>query len=154
MAKGDFSIELNKAQYNSLKRKLEALEDIDKTAAVSKGLKEGMKPIVSQGKRNLAVRNRKRKGNLNRSFSTSLRSKSNFIKAGFRRPGGAAAHLVDRGTKKRWTKKGAYRGSVSKGAPNHGSLFWTNAVLTKGAEAVGILMDAVNAEIIKILNRN
>lgn len=153
MANGRLSLTLNEAQYKSLENKLSKLEAIDRSAAVQKGLREGVKPIIAQGKANLASSNKVRKGKLSHSFGSALRRKYSAIKAGFRRPGGASAHLVDRGTVKRWTKKGAYRGSVSKGNPKHGSLFWTRAVEAKGAEAINILMKRVEEEIDKILSR-
>lgn len=153
MAKGALTLTLNEAEYKILKQKLKALSEIDRTAAVQKGLREGIKPILVQGKSNLASKNRVRTGKLAHSFGTALKKKYSAIKAGFKRPAGAASHLVDRGTVKRWTKKGAYRGSVSKGNPQHGSLFWTSAVESRGQEALNILADAINREIIRLVNR-
>lgn len=153
MAKGDFTLVLDETDYTALVSKLEKLEAIDRTAAVRKGLTSGMKPIVAEGKSNLAARNNKKTGKLAGSFGTQLRAaKGAYIKAGFKRPAGAVSHLVDRGTVERWTKKGAYRGSVSKGNPNHGSMFWTDAVESNGKEALEILLDEVNKEIERIYN--
>ena len=153
MANGRLTLTLDKQTYNELKGKLKKLEEVDQSAAVQKGLREGVKPIIAQGKSNLASRNKVRKGKLSHSFGTALKKKYSAIKAGFRRPGGAASHLVDRGTVKRWTRKGYYRGSVSKGNPKHGSLFWTSAVDEKGQEALNILAEAINREIEKIYNQ-
>lgn len=157
MAKGGMTLVLDKATYQEMQRKLKMLEEVDKTAAVSKGLQEGAKPIVAEGKVNLASRNKRgtkaKSAHLANSFATSLKKKDSSIRIGFRRPGGAAAHLVDKGTAERYTKKGYYRGSVSKGNPKHGSRFWTDAVLSKGQEALEILADAINQEIIKITNK-
>lgn len=157
MAKGGMTLILDKESYEDLKRKFQMLEEVDKTAAVAKGLQEGAKPIVAEGRANLASRNKKGKKakstHLANSFATSLRRKDGSIRIGFKRPGGAAAHLVDKGTAERYTKKGYYRGSVSKGNPYHGSRFWTDAVMSKGQEALQILADVINQEIIKIVNK-
>lgn len=154
MAKGNFTFVLDKASYNEIKTKLKALEDVDQSAAISKALKEGVKPIINQGKANLATSHKVKTGALKRSQGgTRTYKKQAMIKAGFKRPGGAVAHLLDRGTAKRWTKKGKYTGSISAGRPYTGSLFWTRAVASKSEEALNTLADAINTEIIKIMSR-
>ena len=161
MANGGFSFHLKKEDVAAVMRKLNALSDVERTEAVKKGLRAGMDLIIAAGKSSLATKNKVVTGKLKKSFSKNLRKSkkphSAYIKGGFRRGngyGGAAAHLIDRGTAKRWTRSGKYTGSVSKGAPNHGSLFWTSAVESKGPQAVEALMQAVNEQIIKIMNSN
>ena len=153
MANGNLTLVLNPSDYAKLASKLEKLEYVDRTAAVKNGLTKGMAPIVAEGKSNLQSRNNRKTGKLAGSFSTQLRAANGqYIKAGFKRPAGASSHLVDRGTKERWTKSGKYTGSVSKGNPNHGSMFWTDAVNARGNDALEILLDEVNKEIERIFN--
>ena len=110
-----------------------------------------MQVIVSQGKSNLLMRNKVRTGNLSHSWTIRVYPKKAMAKGGFTKKG-AAAHLVDRGTGVRYTKSGAYRGSVSKGNPNTGSMFYTDAVHTKANDAIQTLERAVLAEINRLVS--
>ena len=104
----------------------------------------------------LASRNKKKTGNLSKSFKTSSSKKKVVAYAGFSRSGihkGNHAHLVDRGTVKRWTKKGYYRGSVSKNQPQKGTNFWTDSVMAQGPKAMENLKDTIYNELAKITNR-
>lgn len=152
MSSGRFTFTMDKARYNALVEKMKRLQDFDKKDTISKGLREAVKPVIAQGKSNLASSHKVKTGKLRASQggTRTYRGKAK-IKAGFKQPGGAVAHLLDRGTKKRYTKKGYYRGSISAGAPKHGSFFWTNAVESRAAEALNILADFINEEIIKLL---
>lgn len=152
MANGSLSITMDKADYKILAAKLEQLERIERNAAVGKGLRKGEQVIINQGKQNLRARNKRVTGKLAGSFATQLRASKAYIAGGFKRPAGAVSHLVDRGTEERWTKSGAYRGSVSAGNPNNGSMFWTDAVNEKGQEALEVLADEINKEIERIFN--
>lgn len=149
-------------------RIMAGLGKIEREAVLQQGLKEGVKIFVNQGKQNLrrtisrnpnnVIMARKlalrRGGGLAKSFTTSTKRKTVVGYAGFKRStGGGIAHLVDSGTAPRWTTAGAYRGSVSKGAPNTGSRFWRSAVESKGREAVNELMDSVGKSIQKIIQR-
>ena len=94
---------------------------------------------------------------LNKKFS------QNASYAGFKRNanknknnGGIAsgnhAHLIDRGTAKRWrykTKKGT-TGSISRNNPNKGSGFWTRTTLYNGPK----LIERVTDTVINILSKN
>lgn len=159
MSKGEFSITLNETDYRIIQDALQKLSVIEQDAVVGKGLKEGATIIVNEGKRNLQSRNNSKTGNLLRSFSTNLKKKRGKINAGFKRGtkksigGGNHSHLIDRGTDERFTKKGYYRGSVSKGNPNKGSLFWTDAFNTKKNEAGNELIDSIKISIQRIISR-
>ena len=148
--------------------KLKAMSELERAAVVHKGLQEGVKVFIRAGKssfqqtksrnpHNVAMAKKmavKRGGGLAKSFSTFSRKKRTSAYAGFKRStGGGIAHMVDRGTGERYTSKGFYRGSVSKGSPNTGSRFWTNAVQRNGNKAVQELMDSVNKSIRAILNQ-
>ena len=120
------------------------MSEVDQAAAIQYALKQGMQVIVNAGKSNLSSRNNVVSGNLKRSFSIKANKKKAYSLGGFRRSsrkedisGGNHAHLVDRGTAKRWRiKDGKYTGSVSRGNPYHGTLFWTDAVESQGPAAL------------------
>ena len=156
MAKGDFTIALNTRDYAALDRKFKAAAKIDRNKTIKSALNEGIMYIKNAGASNLSNRNKVKTGNLKKSLSKRVKKAAAY--AGFKRsnkkgvPGGNHAHLVDRGTDERWTKKGAYRGSVSRGRPNTGSMFWTDAVETEGPRAQRTLMDGVYDTISKIMN--
>lgn len=154
MAKSDLTIVLDEKDYQKMMSLLNGMSQIDQEAVIQKALSQGMKVIVNAGKSNLATRNSVRTGKLKRSFSIKVNKKRAYTLGGFKRPDGAAAHLIDRGTDERWTRTGAYRGSVSKGRPNTGSLFWTNAVESEGGQALNRLMDAVYEAMDEIIKRN
>ncbi len=157
MAKGELTIVLDEKDLQKMNALLSEYDKVDQSAIIQHALKQGMQVIVDEGKSNLATRNKKKTGNLSRSFRLTANKKKAYSLGGFKRGkegGGYAAHLVDRGTDDRWTRKGAYRGSVSKGNPNHGSMFWTDAVTDKGQEGLNRLMDAIYKAIEQINNKN
>ena len=161
MPKGDLTITLNKAELMAVNNWLSQMDKVDQTSSVTDALRQGIKIIQTQGKANLASRNNVVSGNLKKSFALSVNKKKAYAISGFRRSapkkgvkGGNHAHLVDLGTAKRWTKKGAYRGSVSRGNPNTGSGFWTDAVASQGPHAVDRLMEAVYKSLEEITRRN
>lgn len=154
MARGDLTITLDKAQADKLQQILTDLSEVDKSTVVANALEKGMKVITDAGRRNLQQRNKQKTGNLIGSIGIVVLKKSQRSYGGFRRPKGAHAHLVDRGTAKRYTKKGYYRGSVSKGQPNKGSLFFTDAVQQNGEAAINKLMDAIASEMNKVASRS
>ena len=154
MAKGALTIELSKSDVAAVNRWLSELDKVDQSNTVQYALKQGALVIQNAGKANLAVRNKTHTGNLKKSFSIKVVKKKAYALSGFKRPAGAHAHLIDRGTDKRYTKKGAYRGSVSKGNPNSGSLFWTQAVTANGGRALNTLMNAIYDALEEINRRN
>ena len=156
MSSGNMSFTFSEREYAELQKILGYISDVDKRQAIVATLKRATRNIVSGGKSNLNSRNKKKSGNLSKSFKTSSSKKRVVAYAGFSRTGahkGNHAHLVDRGTGKRWTKKGYYRGSVSKSAPNKGSNFWTDSVMAQGPKAMANLKETIFKELVKITNR-
>ena len=153
---GNFTITLNERDYQALQRKFTQAAKIDKSHTIKSALDEGISYIKNAGKSNLASRNKVVSGNLKRSISKRVKKTAAY--AGFKRAtagkkgGGNHAHLIDRGTDKRYTRKGYYRGSISRGNPNVGSSFWTDAVMIEGPRAERTLMDGVYETISKIMN--
>lgn len=145
----NFTATLDPMDYAKIMNALSSMSKLEREAIIAKGLQEGLKVIVQQGKANLASSGIKvRKGNLSHSFKVLTKKRELRGYAGFSRPKGAAAHLLDRGTKKRYTKTGANRGSVK---PTY---FWTNAVKDKNGKAQEELMDSVRKSIENIMKRN
>lgn len=154
MAKGDLTFEMDKADYERMQRWLSQMSEADQKSIIQNALKIGARSLQNAGKSNLAARNQSITGKLKKSFGVRVVKKKAYALAGFMRPGGAAAHLIDRGTNKRWTAKGYYRGSISKSTPNKGSMFWTDAVNTQGPEALNRIMDAIYQSLEEITRRN
>lgn len=161
MSSGNMTFTFSEREYAELQKILGDISDVDKRQAIVATLKRATRNMVAGGKRNLASRNntkrpKKKGGHLIKSFKTSSSKKKVVAYAGFDRSGankGNHAHLVDRGTVKRWTKKDYYRGSVSKGTPNKGSNFWTDSVMAQGPKAMVSLRETIFQELVKITNR-
>lgn len=157
MAKNrDFTFELNERDYQELQRILTGVSNVDQRKTILGALKQGAMAIARVGKKNLKSKNKKKSGNLLGSITTKTLKKFSAAYAGFKRSGarkGNHAHLVDRGTAKRWTKKGAYRGSVSKASPYTGTRFWTTAVKTEGPTAMRRVTEVIYDELYKITKR-
>ena len=156
MSSGNMSFTFSEKEYAELQRIMGDISDVDKRQAIIGALRRATRNIVAGGKRNLESRNKKKTGHLSKSFKTTSIKKRVSAYAGFARSGenkGNHAHLVDRGTTKRWTKKGYYRGSVSKDTPNKGSNFWTDSVMAQGPKAMENLKNTIFQELVKIINR-
>lgn len=150
---GNFTMTLDEMDFNRVVQILTDLTSLERSKVVRKGLHEGGKVFVTEGKKNLKARLssepvnvKNRKGNLIKAFKEKVYPRKTKVHAGFGKKG-HHAHLVDRGTVKRYTKKGAYRGSVSKGRPKTGNMFWTDAFNAKKQEAAKVLMDSIKREI-------
>lgn len=150
------SFTFSEREFAELQRILGDISEVDKRQAIIGTLRKATKNIVAGGKKNLASRNKKKTGNLSKSFKTSSSKKKVVAYAGFSRSGankGNHAHLVDRGTVKRWTKKGRYTGSVSKNQPRKGTNFWTDSVMAQGPKAMENLKNTIYNELAKITSR-
>ena len=153
---GEFSFTFDKRRLEELQRMLGEMSDVDKRQAITASLRRTTRNMVQGGKRNLASRNKKKTGHRSKSFKTSSTKKMVVAYAGFSRSGenkGNHAHLIDRGTVKRWTKKGYYRGSVSKTSPRTGTKFWTDSVNAQGQKGLQNLSNTIYKELVKITRR-
>jgi len=123
------------------------LRKIDQDKAIKAGLRRGANVFKRIGRSNLAKRNNEHTGNLMGSFIAKVSRKGLTGYSGFNRSGKVAemtgisqgnhAHLVDRGTKPRYTKKGYYRGIMP------ASYFHTDARRDGEAEAAAAIWDGV-----------
>lgn len=153
MARGNLTIELSKRDVLAVNKWLDNMDKVDQKNTIQTALRQGAQMLVDAGKANLASRNKEKTGNLKRSFRIKVVKKKAYALSGFKRPAGNHSYLIDRGTNKRYTSKGWYRGSVSKGSPNRGSLYWTDAVQTNGGKALDRLMSAIYTALNQINNR-
>lgn len=145
----DFTATVDKKDYIKIMNALSDMSKLEREAIIQKAIQEGLDIVVRQGKSNLASSGTKvRTGNLKGSFKKITKKTQLKGYAGFSRPKGSAAHLIDRGTKVRQTKKGANRGSVT------GNYFWTRAVESTKDKAMQELMDSIKKTLDNIINRN
>lgn len=114
------------------------LKDVDRNKAIRGGMIQGAKVFTRLGRKNLRARNDEHTGNLLQSMRWKSARNSLAVYAGFERSYkfqalkgvGNHAHLVDRGTKIRKTKKGYNRGIMP------ASYFWTDTRNEGGGEAM------------------
>lgn len=161
MAQGGLTMIVDQDDWRKLQNVLNGLSTLEQDAVIQKGLQEGLRIISQQGKANLRTRMStdpwrvtmrkrmaaKRGGDLLSSVGTRVLKKKGKGYTGFGKTG-RHAHLVDRGTVKRYTKSGGYRGSVK------GSMFWTDAFNSQKDRAANELMDSIRLSINKLIARN
>lgn len=150
---GNFSLELDERDMAKLKAIVRQFGEVDGNKAVMASLSKGMEVIVRKGKSNLQ---NKKTGNLKKSLRRKQVKKWSSVYGGFRRGkgGGNHAHLIDRGTDKRYTKKNKYRGSVFKKGTYTGNRFWTKAVMSEAPKAMEKTMSVIGNELGKIIAKN
>ena len=85
-----------------------------------------------------------RTGKLLGSAAIKTRKKDGKVYIGYKRPAGAAAHLLDKGTVVRHTKTGTNRGRIV------ASNFHTDALKAKKDEAMQVMYKSIQASLEKI----
>lgn len=145
--------------------RLIALSDFKREAIIDRALRDGVRVIARQGRANLKARNPQGTGQLLKAVTTYSKKKKAKAYGGFIRGTdkknhkGSYAHLVDRGTVERWTKKGLYRGAMYKGkktaryTPHGQPKFWIDAFEQKKGQAQQTIMKAIDDCIRLIMNR-
>ena len=161
ISSSDFSLVLDEKDYQKVMQKLVGLSEVEQQQVITSALKEGATLLNQVGKQQLVatiLHPETSKGRLYKSMQVKVmkakKDKDAVGYAGFKRStkkekgGGNAAHLVDRGTVDRYTKKGYYRGKVK------GSLFWTSTVQSQGDKALEILMEGIDKALNNIWDKN
>lgn len=124
------------------------LNNLERKQVVRKGLMDAAKIFQARGKINLAAKTKPHTGNLRRSFKTNYNPRYwAAAYAGFWRPEGNHAHLVDLGTKQRFTKTGQNRGRMP------ATYFWTDARISEEQLATRAIFDGVSEAIARIQSR-
>lgn len=121
---------------------VKGLDDFEKDKAIKSGLRSALNIFRVRGRSNLRerlLRHGKQTGHLMNSFTTRIKRRKLGGLAGFDRPGGNHAHLVDAGTQRRYTtgrrgtRKGMYRGVMP------GNRFWQDAEQSESQKAMNAL---------------
>ena len=113
-------------------------------------LKKGAQYLMNKGRLKLRQRMKSRKGvsgNLLRSFSYRIKKRKFGALIGFKEKG-RHAHLVSQGTRKRYTRKGQYRGFVT------GNHFWEDTRQKETPKAMVLILNQIKASINNIKNRH
>lgn len=126
------------------------LEDFEKDKAVKSGLRSAVNVFRVKGRSNLRGRllhHGKQTNHLMNSFTTRVKRTKLGALAGFDRPGGNHAHLVDQGTKRRYTKGGRNRGVMP------ANRFWADAQATEEGKAMQAIYQGVQNIVQRINER-
>lgn len=157
MAQDNLSLYFDPKSLATVYAQLNQMSEIYRDAVVQKGLSEGASIIRRETNKNMHRLVKKRKGNLYSSLGKLKRRNSKKMGpayyVGFRRTAGAAAHLIDKGTKDRYTKgkngkQRMFRGHVTP------RLFHTMSVERKGEAALNRVAESIKLSIERIMNRN
>ena len=158
---GQFKFTLNEQEYQAVVRKLGELSNVEQKGVIRSALKQSGNILINAGKSSFLAKNKKKTGNLYRSFTSQYKKKNTGILIGFRRGKGLGnhAHLINYPTKERWTKKGYYRGRIYESGPGKNgytktgaTYFWSDVVEAKGNEAMERIMEAVFDAVNQIKN--
>lgn len=131
------------------------LEGFEQNKAIKSGLRSALNVFKRKGQMNLRDRmlyHGRHTYALENSFLNHIKRNKLGGLTGFRRStkwvqyenAGNHAHLVDLGTKPRYTKLGYYRGVMP---ANH---FWTDAFSSEKPKAINLMMDAIKRNVERI----
>lgn len=148
-------IEIRHINREEIEYLIRNLEDFEKDKALKGGLRSAGKVFLSGGKSRLkqSMKSGSRgvTGNLLRSFYVRVKKSKPGVLIGFKqgKDGGSHAHLIDRGTNKRYwkTKKRKYVGRVV--ATN----FWSDTEVQDYPEAMDQLYSGIQRAVNRISNR-
>lgn len=153
---GQFKFTLNEQEYQAVMRKLGQLSNVEQKGVIRSALKESGNILINAGKASYLAKNKKKTGNLFRSFTSQYKKKNTGILIGFKRgPGmGNHAHLINYPTQERYTKRGYYRGKIAgtERGKTGATYFWSDVVQVKGGQAMEHLMQAVFDAVNQIKN--
>lgn len=144
MAQSDLTMTMDPEDVRKLNERLNQLGAIVKDGIVQRGLREGANIILKETKSSIERHGFVRTGKLLGSATIKTRKRDGKVYVGFKRPAGAAAHLLDKGTAVRHTRTGANRGRIV------ASNFHTDAVRRKKDEAMQALYRSIEASLNKI----
>ena len=144
MAQSDLTMTMAPEDVRKLNEKLNQLGAVVKEGIVQRGLREAANIILKETKASIERHNFVRTGKLLSSAAIKTRKKDGKVYVGFKRPAGAAAHLLDKGTAVRHTRTGANRGRIV------ASNFHTDSVRRKKDEAMQVLYKSIEASLNRI----
>lgn len=135
---------------------VDQLEDFEKDKAIRGGLRAAVNVFRLKGRSNLRSRllhHGRQTNHLMNSFTTRVKRNRLGALSGFDRPGGNHSHLVDGGTKRRYTngkksvRAGIYRGIMPS------NRFWSDAKSSEEGKAINALRAGVEKAVERINNR-
>lgn len=129
---------------------VDQLETFEKDKAIKSGLRSAVNVFRVKGRSNLRSRllhHGKQTNHLMNSFTNRVKRNKLGALSGFDRPGGNHSHLVDAGTKRRYTKDGRNRGIMK------ANKFWSDAVASEEGKAIDVLYKGVERAVQRINNR-
>lgn len=128
---------------------VDQLEQFEKDKAIKSGLRSAVNVFRVKGRSNLRSRllhHGKQTNHLMNSFTNRVKRNKLGALSGFDRPGGNHSHLVDAGTRRRYTKDGRNRGIMK------GNKFWSDAEKSEEGKAADALYKAVKRVVQRINN--
>lgn len=141
---GDLTVTMDPNDVRKLNEKLNQLGSVVKEGIVQRGLREAANIVLKEAKSSIERHGFIRTGKLLGSAAIKTRKKDGKVYIGYKRPAGAAAHLLDKGTAVRHTKTGANRGRIV------ASNFHTDALKAKKDEAMQVMYKSIQASLEKI----
>lgn len=144
MATGDLTCTMDPQDLKRLNEKLNSLGSVVKEGIVQKGLRDAANIVLREAKSSIERHGFVRTGKLLSSAAIKTRKKDGKVYIGYKRPAGAAAHLLDKGTAIRHTRTGANRGRIV------ASHFHSEALNAKKDEAMRVLYDSIQESLEKI----
>lgn len=147
MATGDLTCTMDPQDLKRLNEKLNSLGSVVKEGIVQKGLRDAANIVLREAKSSIERHGFVRTGKLLSSAAIKTRKKDGKVYIGYKRPAGAAAHLLDKGTAIRHTRTGANRGRIV------ASHFHSEALNARKDEAMRVLYDSIQESLEKIWER-
>lgn len=144
-------IEVKQIDRENIQYLVDNLEDFEKDKAIKSGLRSAVNVFRVKGRANLRSRllhHGKQTNHLMNSFTNRVKRNKLGALAGFDRPGGNHAHLVDAGTKIRKTKDGINRGVMP------ANFFWSDTKTSEEDKAMNALYQGVQKAVQRINSRN
>lgn len=146
----DLDIEIELLNLETVKDAIQELGDsVTQHKVVDAALKKGAQYLMNKGRLKLRQRMKNRKGvsgNLLKSFSYRIKKRKFGALVGFKQTG-KHAHLVSQGTRKRYMRKGLYRGFVT------GNHFWEDTRQKETPRAMVLILNQIKDSINNIKNR-
>lgn len=143
-------IQVSVENQDNVRYLVRELEDFEKDKAVRSGLHAAVALFRVKGRSNFRtrlLRHGKQTNHLYNSFTTRVKGSSLGALAGFDRPGGNHSHLVDLGTKHRYTRRGEYRGVMP------GNRFWSDAKASEEGRAMDAVYEGIRRAVDRINSR-
>ena len=143
----NLTVTMNQEDVRRLNEKLNQLGSVVKDGIVQRGLRDAANIILNATRSSIERHRFIKTGKLLASAAIKARKRDGKVYVGFKRPAGASAHLLDKGTIVRHTRTGASRGRIV------ASNFHTNAVKENKDKAMQVLYKSIQDSLDRMWNR-